>query len=406
MRALVYAHRLELGGTQTNAIELSATLAAAGHDMVVAAVPGPAAELLEGTGLPYVEMPPVRQHPSVRSVRALRRVIRQHEPDLVHVWDWPQCLDAYFGVHLTTGQPLVHTVMSMALPRFLPSTLLTTFGTPDLVTDARRRFGIEASLLEPPVDTERNAPGAVEVDEFRERQGLGTGDGRDATVELVVVSRLERWLKLEGLRRTIAAVDVLARDEPVRLTIVGEGSAEEVVADAAEAVNRAHGRRVVHLTGGMIDPRPAYEHADIVLGMGSSALRAMAFGKPLIVLGERGFSEVADEDHVPTFVRQGWYGLGDGELSPDILIGQIRSLLHDSDRRRELGRLGRALVCSRYALDVTGAALEELYLAALAHQVPRRRQALAATRTAVLRVGDQTVPPALRQRVRSLVGAP
>ena len=43
----------------------------------------------------------------------------------------------------------------------------------------------------------------------------------------------------------------------------------------------------------------------------------MAFAKPLVVVGERGFSRVLDEDTLPTFLHQGWYGLGDGR--PDDL---------------------------------------------------------------------------------------
>ena len=52
------------------------------------------------------------------------------------------------------------------------------------------------------------------------------------------------------------------------------------------------GRQVVLLTGEIADPRSAYAAADVVVGQGGSALRGMAFGKPLIVVGEEGFSEL------------------------------------------------------------------------------------------------------------------
>ena len=47
------------------------------------------------------------------------------------------------------------------------------------------------------------------------------------------------------------------------------------------------------LAGEMLDPRPAYAAADVVLGMGGSALRGMAFGKPLVVQGVRRLLEAA-----------------------------------------------------------------------------------------------------------------
>ena len=49
------------------------------------------------------------------------------------------------------------------------------------------------------------------------------------------------------------------------------------------------GRQVVLLTGEIADPRPAYAAADVVVGQGGSALRGMAFGKPLVVVGEGRF---------------------------------------------------------------------------------------------------------------------
>ena len=138
---------------------------------------------------------------------------------------------------------------------------------------------------------------------------------------LVVVGRLEAWLKLESLERTIVATGMLAQSQRVRLAIVGDGSARTTVEQLARSTNAAVGRRVVDVVGPMVDPRPAYAASDIMLGMGGSALRSMAFAKPLVVLGERGFSRVLDHRSAPLFAFQGWYGLGAGR--PDDLVGSF-----------------------------------------------------------------------------------
>ena len=65
--------------------------------------------------------------------------------------------------------------------------------------------------------------------------------------------------------------------------------------------------------------------ADLVLGMGSSALRALAIARPLIVQGELGFSEVFEPATSEMFMRQGFYGLGDGSAGSDRLAAQIES---------------------------------------------------------------------------------
>ena len=130
----------------------------------------------------------------------------------------------------------------------------------------------------------------------------------------VVVCRLARELKLEGLLTACRVVGQLAAEgTDIRLAIVGDGPARLVVEEEAAKAN-ALGTNppAIHLVGEMVDPRPAYAAADIMLGMGGSALRGMAFGKPLIVQGEAGFWKLCDEESAPSFLAGGWYGLGDG----------------------------------------------------------------------------------------------
>jgi hypothetical protein len=41
-----------------------------------------------------------------------------------------------------------------------------------------------------------------------------------------------------------------------------------------------------------------------MVGTGSSALRALAIGRPVVVRGERGFSEICEAGTLPIFLRQ------------------------------------------------------------------------------------------------------
>ncbi len=73
------------------------------------------------------------------------------------------------------------------------------------------------------------------------------------------------------------------------------------------------------MTGQMTDPRDAYAAADIMLGMGGSALRAMAFAKPLVVQGERGYWRLLTPESLDFFLDKGWYWLGDGSDGAPLL---------------------------------------------------------------------------------------
>ncbi len=157
----------------------------------------------------------------------------------------------------------------------------------------------------------------------------------------------------------------------MRLVVVGDGPAREHLERMASAVNATAGEQLVIFTGELADPRAAYAAADVVLGMGGSALRAMAFQKPVVVLGELGFAELLTPESLPTFLWQGFYGLGNGDKNPAPLAELIRPLLLDVSRRRELGAFARATVESRFSLIKSGERQETLYREWL--QVPPAR---------------------------------
>ena len=202
MKVLVVAHRMDIGGTQTNAIELASHVQKHhGVEVVIAAAPGPAAAWATDRGVDLRLLPDSDRHPSMTRVRALTDIAEDVRPDLVHVWDWPQCFDAYPGLHLRMRLPVLCTCMGMVVPRFIPRHLVTTFGTRELAASARHTRRGTVHLLEPPVDVEANRPGVVDGKELRAEWGIAPDE-----LLISMVSRLESWLKLESLTRTIAAV--------------------------------------------------------------------------------------------------------------------------------------------------------------------------------------------------------
>src|SRR5260370_13866259 len=163
MKILVFTQHLELGGTQVNAIELAATLRDVhGFDVVLFSGPGPMIKFAEEKGLRVLLAPEARYHPSPTRIRALCHAIRDERPDLVHVLDWWQALDAYYATHLGLRIPMVVTDMMMSLTRRLPKRLPTTFGTPEIVDQARAKGRRCVELMLPPVDVHGNAPVACE----------------------------------------------------------------------------------------------------------------------------------------------------------------------------------------------------------------------------------------------------
>jgi glycosyltransferase involved in cell wall biosynthesis len=365
VRVLVYPHSMELGGSQLNAIEIAAAVRDRGHEVLLLGEDGPLLATADRLGLEHVPLDPrARRRPSLYAAAQLARLARQRRLDLVHGYEWPPALEAFTGPRLRLGLPAVCTVMSMAVAPFLPRTMPLLVGTADIRRRALAAGHRSVTLLEPPVDVHANSPD-FDPGSFRAEHGL------DPHLPLVaVVCRLVPELKLEGLLAACAAVgSLVVSGVDVQLVVVGDGPARAAVAAAAARANAAAGRPVVALTGSLADPRPAYAAADVMLGMGGSALRGLAFGVPLVVQGERGFWRLLTPESAGTFLDQGWYGVGsdvDAAGGADRLAGILGGLLADPAARARLADYGRRLVVERFSLARAAAVQEEVYAAALA----------------------------------------
>ena len=345
MRLLVYPHDLLIGGSQINAIDLAAGVADAGHDVVVYGILGPLVGYIEQRGLRFLPAHPLRYRPAPSRIAQLATIAWRERLDLIHAYEWPPCLDAYYGAGLVLGVPVLCTVLSMSVMPYVPASLPLIMGTADLGDEARGVQWGDVWVLEPPIDVVNDHPG-IDGSAFRRTHGVATGE-----LLVVSVSRLAIDLKLDALVRAIDAADLLAGRYPLRLVLIGDGPARDALLERAGAVNRRWGREVVTLPGSELDPRFAYAAADVVIGMGSSALRALAIGRPVVVQGEKGFSEVFEPATLGLFLRQGFYGLADDTPGADRLADQIDGLLADSERRGALGRFGRQVVTERFSLE-------------------------------------------------------
>jgi glycosyltransferase involved in cell wall biosynthesis len=166
-------------------------------------------------------------------------------------------------------------------------------------------------------------------------------------------------MKGDGARTAIATMEAL--DDPAaRLVIVGDGDDRRALERQAGEVNARLGRRAVVFTGALLDPRPAYAGADVVLAMGGAALRGLAFGKPVVVLGERGFLRLFEPDSAPYFFRHGYFGT-DGDGDPVTALATTLRRLSDDELRSRLGRLGLRVVRERNSLEGAGDRLEAVY---------------------------------------------
>jgi L-malate glycosyltransferase len=396
MRLLVAPHDLEIGGSQINAIDLAAGAAEAGHDVLVYGRPGPLVDHIKARGLEFVPARPLQYRPAPSRIVQLAALARRHRLDIIHAYEWPPCLDAYYGAHLGLRVPLVCTVLSMSVSPLVPRSIPLIMGTEALGDEARRSHRAPVWVLEPPIDVEGDHPG-IDGATFRRDRGIP-----EEAMLVVTVSRLAIDLKLDALVQAVDAVDVLAGRHPVRLAIVGGGPAEAALRARAAEINRRRGREVVSFLGAMSDPRAAYAAADVVVGMGSSALRALSIGRPVVVQGEAGFSKPFEPETVPYFLRHGFWGRADDGWTVQRLADQLEPMLTSPRRRADLGAFGRRTVEERFSLPRAVGLQLEIYDQVLARaRRPSPADAATAARRAVQVELENHDPRRKRARLRA-----
>ncbi|MFJ8045210.1 glycosyltransferase family 4 protein [Kitasatospora sp. NPDC096147] len=360
LRVLVHLNNLALGGAQLNAVDIARTMRDRGHHPVLFAQgidgPAPLVELAASHGLDLVvEGGPDTPHRVVR--QRLTRLAEEHGSQLLHAWEVRAARNSFFGPGRLGRLPVVTTFYGIRMLRGLPRHQPLVLGLGAMMGEGRAFGHRDVRLIEPPVNTLTDAPGVVDGADFRKEHGIS-----DDELLLAVVTRLVPDLeKDEGSFLTARAVRELA-DPRVRLIVVGAGPSLDRMRAVAAEVNGDLGRQAVLVPGQLADPRPAYEAADVVLGMGGSALRGLAFGKPVVVHGADGYTALHEPGPlVEPHASRCMYGFGDGSRRPEALAAQLRPLLDDPGLRASLGGWGREWVVGRFSLDNITTAFEELY---------------------------------------------
>lgn len=359
-RVLVQVNSLQLGGTQLNALDLAVAVREHGFESVLfgpdRSLPRDGASLLDVAKDRGVNIQSYPVQPSVLAggAKEFARRAKRSAPDLVHVYGtWAGERSAYWGPCLLGQRPLVHTVYEMVVhPQVYRHTTLIV-GTGYLLDEFRDRPGL-TELISPPVDLDRDAPESVDTQGFLEN--IGSEPGR---VRIGLVSRLDEKMKALSVEAAIDAVTAL--DDPnVELLVAGSGDAFPRLARLAEARNMALGRPAIRLLGAMSDPRPVYASASLVLGMGSSAARALAFGRPLIVQGELGTSEIFSKESAVSLYRRSFWNDSPNADPAGQLARHIRTTLSQLGDR-SLGSYARVFAERHFGLAAMAERLAATY---------------------------------------------
>jgi glycosyltransferase involved in cell wall biosynthesis len=406
---LVQLNHLGLRGTEINAVDFACAVKKYGYDSVLIAPSdtrpdGPS--LFDFAAERGVRLEAVPRSETVRDgARMLRAMAREVGADIMHVYGPWAARSAYLGPCAFGRMPLVLTDYEMALSPDTFSGPHLIVGTGYLLDEQQGRFG-PTEMISPPVDLERDSRDAVSGAAFRREFGIPSDQ-----LAAVLVSRIDTTMKAKGIETAIRAMGELRRGD-VTLIIVGTGDAESRLRAISDEINEHSGRRAVVFAGPRSDPREAYAAADIALGMGGSAARALAFGTPLIVLGERGWNTTVDSHNIAEIYRNSFWSNAEMEAPVAALAARIAELAGDPERRADLAQLGKAFAEANFGLEAMAKRLAHYYDTAADYGLRRWLYDVHFEAGAVAnrlfgwrpKADQEGVPSAYRYRVRSRQG--
>ena len=360
---VLFVHGItEIGGAERGLLMFLDHLPELGYSpIVVCPNRGPLVEEIARLGIEtrYAPMPPWRKlfayHKRAGAIRALRAVIGEVRPVLIHVddiWWVPQSRRAADELRIPILAHVLQEVEPAKVRRYELDCLDRVFPASRQIQRSLEAGGVLPDRLQTlyyGVDLNR-VPDHVDGRDIRNRFGI--------PADALVLGTVANLFARKGYDVMLQAFPTIVATFPnVHYLIVGSGDAayEESIRSLVKTLGQeSH----VHFAGFQDSVYPClaamdvYVHPARMEGFGIAVLEAMAMRKPVVVTATGGLPEI---------VQDGETGLLVPPSEQDALAQAVKRLLRDPVLRRKLGDAGRDRVASMFTVDAMMANLVKGY---------------------------------------------
>jgi len=197
-------------------------------------------------------------------------------------------------------------------------------------------------------------PNVVDTDRFCPMESMP-----HSAVRILAVGRMDESKRFDRMLNLVAAAKTRTR-RGIRVSLVGSGPLLPSLQKQAKELGLLPD--IVEFCGASADPAPAYRQTDIFVmtsdfeGMPNAVLEAMASGVPVIATRVGG---------VPEVIEHGVNGFLVDPERTDLLLEATLELVENAEKRKQLGRHGRAFVMERHRPEQLPKILSRIYQAAL-----------------------------------------
>lgn len=399
-RILMVTMGLDIGGAETHIVELAKQLKVMGHDVAVVSNGGVYVDEITAAGIRHHSAPLNRRSIPcmLRSLFALRRVIRQERPDVVHAHARiPGFLCGLLRPlmkfpFVTTAHWVFETGGGL---RWLTNWGRRTIAvSDDIKAYLMREYGVAEEHIRVTIN-------GIDTDKFSPEVS-----GADVQAEFSLdparpivsyVSRMDADRALVA-RQLIEIAPRLDKQVPgVQLLIAGGGNVFDELNAMADRVNADLGRKMVTMTGPRTDINRIVAAGHIFIGVSRAALEAMAAGKPVIVAGNEGYHGLFGPEKLEQARLGNFCCRGLPLAEPQTLLDDVvQALSLSEERRRGLGQYGRQVIFDYYSVRRMAQDCLDMYL-----QVIPPRRVLMSGYYGFSNAGDDAILQSIRDSLQT-----
>lgn len=350
---LITTMSLDIGGAETHIVELAKGLKREGFHVVVASNGGIFEKELEAHGIRHYKVPLHNKKPGnvIKAYSMLKEIILKEKINLVHA-------HARIPGYICN---LLHKKLDFAFVTTAHGTWKTGGGLKYITKWGQKTIAVsqdvkkylldnyninesDITLTINGIDTDKFSPD-IEWSSIQREFNIP-----EDSFKVVYVSRIDKD-RQEILQSILEVLKGLVFEmENLQFFIVGGGSIQSDIKEAAEKLNRSVGRKTVIVTGPRTDINKFNAMADLFIGFGRSALEGMSSAKPVIIAGNQGYIGLLDEHNIETAVKSNFSGRGQEMAETESFAAEIKGVAAmDDELRKKYGDFCRTTVEQHYS---------------------------------------------------------
>lgn len=350
-----------IGGTETFARELSLQLGELGWKSVLCFLSEPTEEVRRFLDVPNIslEVYASASDGSLKTGKNLARITRRYRPEILHLhyvgfispYSWIARLQSVKRVFFTDhhSRPSGYVVdraplWKRCVARFVSKPLTKVTCVSNYGHECMSSLGLlprnRFQMIYNGVDLSRVKSDPQRARDFRRRYSI--------PADRAIVTQVSWVIPEKGITDFLETARLVTQqNRNVQFVVVGEGTyREQYMRRAAEMGIEDR----VTWTGMIRDPfgEGVFEAADVICQMsrweevfGWMIAEAMAHGKPVVATRVGGIPELIQDGDSGFLVERG---------DTKAMSNQVVALLNDPERRKQMGRVGRQIVCEKFDL--------------------------------------------------------